>query len=40
MREADDDPADSTVPVVFGASTTSSVPSSVRATWTITFETP
>ena len=35
MRDADAEPAEPTVAVVCGASVTSSVPSSVRATWSI-----
>ena len=40
MREAEADPAESTVAVVCGASVTSSSSSSVRATWAITPTTP
>ena len=40
MREAEAEPAEPTVAVAGGASTTSSVPSSVRATWRITSVTP
>ena len=39
-RDAEVEPAESTVAVDGGASRTSSIPSSVRATWRITFETP
>ena len=40
MRDADADPAEPTAAVVCGASVTSSVPSSVRATCSITPTTP
>ena len=40
IRDADAEPAEPTVAVVCGASTTSFVPSSVLATWRITFTTP
>jgi hypothetical protein len=40
ILDADAEPAESTCAVPGGASTTSSMPSSVRAVWTITFETP
>ena len=39
-RDADAEPAESTRAVPAGASATSSIPSSVRATWSITPETP